>query len=148
MKRKYKLIIAVIAALIVSSMALSALGATKVKKQMTAEYNGIQITLDGVKIEPKDVAGNVVEPFIVDGTTYLPVRAIANALGLEVDWDQKTQTVILKSKTGKSSESPSLADSLFTEEQRKEIDDIQRNRRKDTILLIIRYAKSLATTGD
>lgn len=137
MKRKYKLIIAVIAALIVSSMALSALGATKVKKQMTAEYNGIQIALDGVKIEPKDVAGNVVEPFIVDGTTYLPVRAIANALGLEVDWDQKTQTVILKSKTGKSSESPSLADSLFTEEQRKEIDDIQRNRRKDTFSLAL-----------
>lgn len=30
----------------------------------------------GVKIEPKDATGETVEPFIYNGTTYLPVRAI------------------------------------------------------------------------
>lgn len=35
------------------------------------------------------------EPFILDGTTYLPVRAVAGALGLGVGWDDATSTVTL-----------------------------------------------------
>lgn len=33
--------------------------------------------------------------FIKDNRTFLPVRAVAEALGCEVDWDAKTQTVTL-----------------------------------------------------
>lgn len=67
----------------------------------TAElvYNNIKITLNGKEIAPKDVSGNVVEPFIIDGTTYLPVRAISNALGIDVDWDGSTNTVVLEDNT-------------------------------------------------
>ncbi len=63
----------------------------------TAElvYNDIKITIDGQEITPKDSNGNVVEPFIIDGTTYLPVRAIANAFGKNVNWDATTNTVVL-----------------------------------------------------
>ena len=50
-------------------------------------------------ITPRDVNGNAIEPFIIDGTTYLPVRGISSALGLGVDWDQNTHTVKL-STTG------------------------------------------------
>ena len=35
------------------------------------------------------------EPFTVDNTTYLPVRAVAEALGKTVTWDEKTQTVYI-----------------------------------------------------
>ena len=42
-----------------------------------------------------DANGNYVEPFIIDGTTYLPVRGIASALGLNVGWDGATKTVLL-----------------------------------------------------
>ena len=55
----------------------------------------VSITLDGKTVEPKDANGKAVEPVIYDGTTYLPVRAIASALGLNVGWDQDTRTVIL-----------------------------------------------------
>ena len=58
-------------------------------------YRNIKITLDGKEITPKDVDGNIVEPFVINGTTYLPVRAIANALGLPVGWDEPTSTVKL-----------------------------------------------------
>lgn len=58
-------------------------------------YNNIRIIVDGTQIEPKDASGNAVEPFIYNGTTYLPVRAVANALGKEVTWDSKTSTVSL-----------------------------------------------------
>ena len=57
--------------------------------------NGIKIVIDGRKINPTDANGNTVEPVIVDGTTYLPVRAVANALDKAVSWDGATQTVYL-----------------------------------------------------
>ena len=67
------------------------------QKQATLNYSGIQIVLDGETVTPRDGAGNLVEPFTIDGTTYLPVRAIGEALGLEVGWDGSTNTVILTS---------------------------------------------------
>lgn len=61
-------------------------------------YNNIKISIDGSNIDPTDVNGNYVEPFIIDGTTYLPVRGIANALGFDVDWNGESNTVVIKNK--------------------------------------------------
>ena len=47
---------------------------------------------------PKDANGNVVEPFTMNGTTYLPVRAISNAFGKDVEWDGATQSVYIGRK--------------------------------------------------
>ena len=66
---------------------------------LTLTFRDIKITLDGEPITPTDVNGNVTEPFILEGTTYLPLRGIANALGLDVDWDGDTSTAILTSGT-------------------------------------------------
>ena len=62
-------------------------------------YNNIKITLNGAELKPTDAAGNYVEPFIIDGTTYLPVRGVANALGLDVSWDGSNNTVVLSDGT-------------------------------------------------
>ncbi|MBP3337194.1 MAG: hypothetical protein J6L59_02160 [Clostridia bacterium] len=66
----------------------------------TAElfYNNIKISLNGKQLQPKDADGNYVEPFIINGTTYLPVRAVANALGINVGWDSNTNTVVLSNQ--------------------------------------------------
>lgn len=69
--------------------------AKKVNEVKELFYNDIKITLNGQKIEPKDANGTIVEPFIIDGTTYLPVRAIANSLDINVEWDGNTNTVKL-----------------------------------------------------
>ena len=60
-----------------------------------ALYNNIKIYVDGIKIETKDVNGNNVEPFIYNGTTYLPVRAVGESIGKTVTWDGATQSVYL-----------------------------------------------------
>ena len=60
--------------------------------------NGIKIVVDGQKLNPTDANGNKVEPIIYNGTTYLPVRAVANALGKEVYWDDSDYTVYLGEK--------------------------------------------------
>lgn len=55
----------------------------------------ITIIIDGTKIEPVDANGNPVKPFVLDGTTYLPVRAVAEALNFDVEWDGDTRTVMI-----------------------------------------------------
>lgn len=55
----------------------------------------VTVMLDGEVIECTDVNGNKVDPVIIDGTTYLPIRAIANALDLDVQWDDATKTVFI-----------------------------------------------------
>ena len=89
-----------IVALILSLVFIFALASTAAavsETKITAEliYRDIKIMLNGEEIQPKDATGKDVEPFIIDGTTYLPVRAVSNALGLEVGWDDATSTVSL-----------------------------------------------------
>ena len=79
------------------------------QKQATLDYTGIKITLNGDPVTPKDANGNVIEPFAIDGTTYLPVRGIASAMGLDVAWDQATQTVNLAEYDLKTESSVELA---------------------------------------
>jgi len=73
--------------------------AASTSRTLTAIFRDIKITIDGQLIEPKDANGKVVEPFIIDGTTYLPVRAVAEAVGYDVSWDSNTNTVTLNKKT-------------------------------------------------
>ncbi len=68
---------------------------TSATLQKDVTYRDIKIVIDGNAITPTDANGNPVEPFIMDGTTYLPVRAVANAFGKEVGWDDATNTVSL-----------------------------------------------------
>ena len=63
--------------------------------------NGIKIIVDGQTLNPTDANGNKVEPIIYNGTTYLPVRAVANALGKAVYWDGPNYTVYLGEMDGK-----------------------------------------------
>ena len=94
-----------IAGMLVSAVLAGTIGtaaATIGSRTVKADYADIKITLNDSQITPKDATGATVEPFSVNGTTYLPVRAVANALGVDVDWNGDTSTVILS--TEKSNE--------------------------------------------
>lgn len=69
--------------------------ATSSEQQITALFQNIKIVLDGETLNPTDATGATVEPFIYNGTTYLPVRALGEAIGKEVSWDSATSTVYL-----------------------------------------------------
>ncbi len=63
-------------------------------------YDNIQVYMDGKLVDLKDANGNKVEPFIYNGTTYLPVRAISQAMGKDVSWDGVEKVAYLGSKPG------------------------------------------------
>lgn len=85
---------AVALTLLVGGVSAAASGSIT-KKMIEANYMGIKLVVDEVEVTPMDASGNVVEPFTSSGTTYLPVRAVASALGKEVTWDGNTNTVYI-----------------------------------------------------
>ena len=67
--------------------------AKQISETIDAVYMNVKLVIDGEEITPKDATGNIVEPFIYNGTTYLPVRAIGEAFDKDVHWDGETATV-------------------------------------------------------
>lgn len=67
---------------------------TKITAEKREDYT---VKLDGTTQTFKDANGKIVYPIVYQGTTYLPVRALSETLGLTVGWDGTTQTVTLTS---------------------------------------------------
>lgn len=53
------------------------------------------IVIDGKEQTFKTSAGKTIYPLLYDGSTYLPLRAIGQIMGKDVDWDKDTKTVTL-----------------------------------------------------
>lgn len=60
-----------------------------------SEFAFIKVYKDNVLCELKDANGTVIEPFIYNGTTYMPVRGTANLADMQVTWDGNTKSVYL-----------------------------------------------------
>lgn len=87
-------ILTALAALLVGAGlgAASSSGIQNVQAQLNAN---IAIKYDGETQTLLDAGGNRIYPLVYNGSTYLPVRAISGLVGLAVDWDQASQTVLL-----------------------------------------------------
>lgn len=87
-----------ISGVLVTLLLVGAIGtaaATVGSEPATLVYSNIRVTLDGKELTLANANGTPIEPFIIGGTTYLPVRGIANAFGLNVTWNGATSTVVL-----------------------------------------------------
>ncbi|NCE65358.1 hypothetical protein D1159_12415 [Pseudoflavonifractor sp. 524-17] len=71
-------------------------GASSKLQEIKAYLNAdITVKLDGKPQSLIDANGARIYPITYNGSTYLPVRAISNILGVGVGWDQSTQSVLL-----------------------------------------------------
>lgn len=61
--------------------------------------NSIKLKLFGKDFTPKENDGTYIKPLVYNGKTYLPVRALADALGVAVEYDASTKTVWLGGRT-------------------------------------------------
>lgn len=69
-------------------------------KEIKAYLNyGIQFKVNGVAWQPKDTKGQNMQAITYQGNTYLPVRAVGEALKVAVGYDQASQTVLLGEQT-------------------------------------------------
>ena len=85
---------------LILALGIPALAAGNIRSLQNVTVGGIHIVIDGQELHPTDVNGNPVDPFVYNGTTYLPIRAVANALGKAVSWDGPTYTVYLGDMDG------------------------------------------------
>lgn len=79
----------VVGIVILTLLMSTALGDTATKT-IEVVYNTVNITVNGTKINADNILYN--------GTTYVPLRAVSEALGKEVGWDQATKTASINDK--------------------------------------------------
>ena len=79
----------IIAVMAFGSMTILATNATR---NIQVTY-GVNVVLDG---SPQNFPSGM-EPFVSEGRTFLPLRSLADTLGLDVEWDGATSTVYLTS---------------------------------------------------
>ena len=79
----------IVLGLLASAMFSCAVFASTGTQNISATYDNIKIVVDGRTVNAS------AEPFIYNGVTYLPVRAVGEALGKEVSWDSSTNTIYL-----------------------------------------------------
>lgn len=75
-----------ICGVIASVLVLSLSGAAFAVAQ-TISVSPINIMVNGQEFKPKDANGGDVPVFVYNGTTYAPLRALAESFGLEVGYD-------------------------------------------------------------
>ena len=88
----------VLACGLVAALALGAGGALAAQQVQGTQDPGVKVTVNGKQVSMKDANGNPVEPIIVNGTTYLPVRAVSEANGMDVNWKEGSREVQLTTK--------------------------------------------------
>lgn len=75
-----------ISGVLVCLLTLSLCGGALATSQ-SISIDPIKVKVNGEEFHPKDAAGNDVLVFAYNGTTYAPLRALAEAYGLEVGYD-------------------------------------------------------------
>ena len=93
---------AILGVLIGATVAGGTIFAATNSKTIEVFYDNIKIFIDGEEVQPKDANGQAIEPFIYNGTTYLPLRAVGTAIGKDVNWDGVEKVVYLGAKPGET----------------------------------------------
>lgn len=103
--KKYLIIVSVILA---AALCTCVFAATLTHKSIDIE-SGVSVYVDGEKLSPSDVNGNAVDVFTSGGTTYLPARAISEALGCKIDWNDAEARVDITTDSNKTADAVSGA---------------------------------------
>ena len=79
----------------------------------------IKILVNGEEFKPTDANGNEVMTFSYEGTTYAPLRALAEAYGLEVGYDaEKKMATVAEPETETAETEENTADGAETSSQK------------------------------
>lgn len=75
-----------VAVLLMGTVAIAA------QETLTVTRSDMKLMIDGKAFTPTDSNGKTIQPFVHNGTTYLPLASVARAMGKTVEWDQAANT--------------------------------------------------------
>ncbi|MDO3410319.1 stalk domain-containing protein [Saccharibacillus sp. CPCC 101409] len=107
-----------IAAAMVAGMAVSgsvgAFAASNVETIKAQLNHGLGFVVNGKSYSPTDASGKKLDPITYNNTTYLPVRALGEALNTPVTYDAAGKKVVIGSTGGSTAPAPGDTQSGLT----------------------------------
>lgn len=95
----------VLTVVLLMTLTVSALAADG---SLSLTVNPIRVLVNGEVFQPKDAQGNDVLVFTYNGTTYAPLRALAEAYGLEVGYDSANKIATVNAPGTASTPAPAM----------------------------------------
>lgn len=87
---------AFVAGLCVGALALNGTTlASNLFQWIEVNYIGLSVYINGEKTTVKDSHGNDTEPFVYNGTTYVPLAFVSSSLGQAVTWDGSNNSIYI-----------------------------------------------------
>jgi hypothetical protein len=83
--------------------AVTVYGAPSVSTVVQA-YTGVKIVYNGTTLTSTS------EPYIINNTTYVPIRMLMNQFGKDISWDGDTMQVIIKNSAGENAKDKQIED--------------------------------------
>ncbi|MBE9915552.1 copper amine oxidase N-terminal domain-containing protein [Paenibacillus donghaensis] len=115
MKKKLIVAASLCAAFALGTVTASQAASTLEKIQANLNH-GISFLLNGESWSPKDANGKSAAPISYQGTTYVPLRAVAEATGADIKFDGNRQQISISTgKTGSNTENPQGVRTPFNE---------------------------------
>ena len=99
----------------------------------------IKFEFDGEAFVPKEADGTILYPLVYKDRTYIPARFIMERAGIEVTWDEATQTVGFNTKTANLSainDNPLLSDEPVGIGKFKSLKDLNLHIENERIITI------------
>ncbi len=114
--------------LLVLALSTIAIAANEVyQKKLTATFGRIKFKVDGKDVT-KEIESKYDTPaFTVNSRSYVPVRAIAELMGMEVKWDGETHTAEIIDVKSKEYEEELKKKDKEIDELKKEVEKLKKN---------------------
>ena len=105
LKSKKKVLALTISALILLLSFGTTSYAQTIQSALKAQFVSFKILWNGSQVTPKDSQGNTVQPLLVNGTTYLPIRAFGDLFDKNVDFNNSLKQISITDKPNNEVES-------------------------------------------
>ncbi|MDR6553721.1 stalk domain-containing protein [Paenibacillus qinlingensis] len=87
-----------LASLLIFSCSTAVYATSNIQEVSVYVNKGIKFMLKGEAWTPFDADGIKQDALTYEGSTYLPLRSVAEATGLKVDWNESAKTIVLSKK--------------------------------------------------
>ncbi|TNJ63345.1 hypothetical protein FE784_25845 [Paenibacillus hemerocallicola] len=148
MKNKKMVMIAVFVAAVIASSYGSAYAAANLEPINAFFNRGVSFVLKGELWQPKDESGNPLTAIHYEGSNYLPVRALAEALKIQIDYDAVSQKIYIGGRPAEKTPifaMPMEIDNIYAILSKDSKETLVKNKQFQEVLKIDQYGDVVFT---